>query len=70
MQLSLDEIVEVVEKMGFVFEEVGEECGVETFGGEEGGKGRVRWKEAEYGFDGRALTRNAYKAQVWVVRKM
>ncbi|KAF3042672.1 hypothetical protein E8E12_006658 [Didymella heteroderae] len=69
VQLSLDEIVTVVESMGFEFEDIGEECGVVTFEGAEGGKGKVRWTEAEYGFNGRALTRNAYKAQVWVVRK-
>jgi len=65
VQLSLDEIVAVVEEMGFVFEDLGEECGVETFEGK-----KVRWTEAEYGFNGKALTRNAYKAQVWVVRKL
>ena len=70
VQLSLDEIISVVEEMGFVFEHVGEECGALTFKGESGGKGMVRWTEAEYGFNGRALTRNAYKAQVWVVRKL
>lgn len=70
VQLSLDEIVAVVEAMGFIFEDVGDECGARTFEGEAGGKGKVRWTEAEYGFNGRALTRNAYKAQVWVVRKL
>ena len=70
MQLSLDEIVALVEEMGFVFEDVGEECGALTFEGEAGGKGKVRRTEAEYGFNGRALTRNAYKAQVWVARKL
>lgn len=70
VQLSLDEIVAVVEEMGFVFEDTGEECGALTFKGETGGKGKVRWTEAEYGFNGRALTKNAYKAQVWVVRKL
>lgn len=70
VQLSLDEIVAVVEEMGFVFEDIGEECGALTFGGEAGGEGKVRWTEAEYGFNGRALTRNAYKAQVWVVRRL
>ena len=73
VQLSLDEIIAVVEEMGFEFEDVPagaeEECGELTFGGD-GGKGKVRWTEAEYGFNGRALTRNAYKAQIWVVRKL
>jgi carnosine N-methyltransferase len=65
VQLSLDEIVAVVEGMGFVFEELGDECGALTFPDK-----KVRWTEAEYGFNGRALTRNAYKAQVWRVRKV
>ena len=64
VQLSLDEIVAVVEEMGFVFEDIGEECGELTFEG-----GKVRSKEAEYGFNVRALTRYAYLAQVWMVRK-
>jgi SAM-dependent methyltransferase len=64
VQLSLDEIVAVVEGMGFVFEDVGAECGELTFEGM-----KVRSKEAEYGFNVRALTRNAYLAQVWMVRK-
>ncbi|KAF2177219.1 hypothetical protein K469DRAFT_733031 [Zopfia rhizophila CBS 207.26] len=33
-----------------------------------GGK-NVRGKEAEYGFNARALTKNVYKAQTWVARK-
>ncbi|KAL6709946.1 hypothetical protein ACN47E_000731 [Coniothyrium glycines] len=65
VQLSLDEIVAVVEAMGFVFEDTGEICGEVTFEG-----GKVRSKQAEYGFNGRALTRNAYLAQMWVVRKV
>ena len=69
VQLSLDEIVAVTEEMGFDFEDVGEKCGELTFAGAEGGLGKVRWTEAEYGFNGRALTRNAYKAQVWIAKK-
>lgn len=64
VQLTLDEIVVVMEEMGFVFEDIGEECGALTFEG-----GKVRSKEAEYGFNVRALTRYAYLAQVWMVRK-
>lgn len=74
VQLSLDEIIAVVEEMGFVFEDVPagaeEECGELTFEDEKGGLGKIRWTEAEYGFNGKALTRNAYKAQVWVARKV
>ncbi|KAH7033567.1 N2227-like protein-domain-containing protein [Microdochium trichocladiopsis] len=38
-------------------------------GGGGGGLGKVRGKHAGYGFDERALTRNAYQAQAWVARK-
>ncbi|EUC42052.1 hypothetical protein COCMIDRAFT_39858 [Bipolaris oryzae ATCC 44560] len=65
VQLSLEEIVEIVEAMGFVFEDLGEECGGLTFEG-----GKVRGREAEYGFNVRALTRYAYFAQVWRVRRV
>jgi carnosine N-methyltransferase len=65
VQLSLDEVVAVVENMGFEFEEIDERCGnislVEK---------KVRWKEAEYGFNRKALNRNVYKAQAWVARKV
>ena len=63
-QLSLDEIVSVVESMGFEFLEIDEQCGNISLEGK-----KVRWREAEYGFNGKALTRNAYKAQAWVARK-
>jgi hypothetical protein len=65
VQLSLDEIIAVVKEMGFTFEEIGDECGDLTFHDK-----KVRSKEAEYGFNGKALTRNAYAAQVWVARKL
>ncbi|KAF2624475.1 N2227-domain-containing protein [Macroventuria anomochaeta] len=65
VQLSLDEVVAVVEEMGFEFEDIGNECGALTFPDK-----KVRWTEAEYGFNGKALTKNAYKAQVWVARKL
>jgi len=64
VQLSLDEILAIVEEMGFEFQDPGEQCGLLTFEGQ-----KVRWKEAEYGFNVKALTKSAYKAQVWVVRK-
>jgi hypothetical protein len=64
VQLSLDEIIVVVKHMGFEFEDIGEECGELTFEGE-----KVRSKEAEYGFNGRALIKNAYAAQVWVATR-
>lgn len=65
VQLSLEEIVDVVEEMGFEFEDLGDECGDLTFEGK-----KVRSKEAEYGFNRRALTRYAYLAQVWIVKKV
>ncbi|TPX07582.1 uncharacterized protein E0L32_010681 [Thyridium curvatum] len=71
VQLSLEEVVAVAEAMGFEFVEQEWDtdkesvCGVPTF---EGGS-KVWSKEAVYGFDDRALTRNAYSAQFWVARK-
>ena len=64
VQLSLDEIISVVEAMGFTFQDIGPECGQPTFDGN-----KVRSKEAEYGFNVRALTRHAYLAQVWMTKK-
>lgn len=64
VQLSLEEIVTVVEDMGFVFEDMGGDCGDITFEGRS-----IRSKEAEYGFNRRALTKNAYLAQAWTVMK-
>lgn len=64
VQLSLDEIIAVVEEMGFQFEDLSDECGDVTFPAQ-----KVRSKQAEYGFNGRALTRNAYLAQAWLVSK-
>jgi hypothetical protein len=64
VQLSLDEMLAVIEEMGFEFEDLGDECGALTFPNK-----KVRWMQAEYGGNVRALTRNAYKAQVWVARK-
>ncbi|KXJ93431.1 N2227-like protein-domain-containing protein [Microdochium bolleyi] len=81
VQLSLDEVVLVSERMGFEFEDLpspastqaeGEHvCGVPTFPDAAPGSGlsRVRGRYAGYGFDERALTRNAYQAQAWVARK-
>jgi carnosine N-methyltransferase len=70
VQLSLAEIVAVVEGMGLEFLDMevvatGDECkGEVTIPGK-----RVYGVEAVYGFDERALTRNSYQAQFWVVRK-
>lgn len=66
MMLSLEEIVTVVEEgLGFEFLDVaGEECGEITLEGK-----LVRGMEAAYGFNDRALTKNAYQAQFWVAQK-
>lgn len=76
LQLSLDEVVALAEGVGFEFEEErrrDEEglCGGEVVvgEGEEGGGGKVRGREVPYGFDERALSRNAYLAVNWVARR-
>jgi carnosine N-methyltransferase len=50
--------------MGFEFLEIDEQCGKISLEGK-----KVRWREVEYGFNGKALTRNVYKAQAWVASK-
>ncbi|KAL8403874.1 hypothetical protein RB594_008936 [Gaeumannomyces avenae] len=65
VQLSLDEVLRVVKAMGFEFVPVPEECGDLTLEGE-----LARGRTAVYGFDDRALTRNAYQAQTWAARKV
>jgi hypothetical protein len=64
VQLSLNEIVALVEEMGFTFEDVGDVCGSLTFEDK-----KIRSTEAGYGFNGKALTKNAYAAQVWVATR-
>lgn len=64
VQLSLDEIIAVIEEMGFILEDIGDECGDLTFKDK-----KVRSTESEYGFNSKALTKNAYAAQVWVATK-
>ncbi|KZL83574.1 hypothetical protein CI238_08944 [Colletotrichum incanum] len=65
VQLSLDEIVAVTKSMGFEYMDASEHCGNLTLEGE-----KVRGKEAVYGFNDKALTKNAYSAQFWVARKV
>lgn len=79
VQLSMEEIVHLVEGMGFEFVEMADVlggegraerlCGVrtESRGGE---SGKVRRKGASYAFNGRALNLNRYWAQGFVVRKV
>ncbi|ROT42390.1 N2227-domain-containing protein [Sodiomyces alkalinus F11] len=65
VQLSLEEIVSVVTAMGFEFVDAPEVCGHLTFEGQ-----KIRGREASYGFNEKALVKNAYQAQAWVVRKI
>ncbi|KAM0330625.1 hypothetical protein ACHAQA_003574 [Verticillium albo-atrum] len=64
VQLSLEEIIVVVKAMGFEFVDAPDSCGELTFEDE-----KVRGREAVYGFNERALVKNAYNAQSWVMRK-
>ena len=64
VQLTLEEIVQVTEDMGFEYLDTGASCGDLTLPGR-----KVRGMEAIYGFDDRALMKNAYNAQFWVARK-
>lgn len=73
VQLALDEIVAVAEAMGFEFLDVPARDDDDDDNGCRStvtlpGK-KVRGIEAVYGFDERALTKNAYDAQFWVARK-
>lgn len=65
VQLSLDEIVAIIQSMGFEFVDTSDACGEATFEGKS-----VRGKYAVYGFNERALTRNAFSAQFWVAQKI
>lgn len=65
VQLSLEEIVSVVTAMGFEFADAPEVCGHLTFE-----KQKIRGREAVYGFNEKALVKNAYHAQAWVMRKI
>lgn len=65
VQLSLEDIITVSEKMGFEFLETDEQCGVPTFD-----KPTIRSLEASYTFDHKALTKSAYNAQFWVAQKL
>lgn len=65
VELSLDEIVAVVEVMGFKFLETNEKWGEKTLEGKE-----VRGREARYGLNPRVLTKNSYMAQFWVAEKL
>ncbi|EGE03525.1 methyltransferase [Trichophyton equinum CBS 127.97] len=64
LQLSLDEIVDVCEHLGFEFLDTPSKCGAITLGGR-----KIRSKEVPYGLSDRSLSKNAYKAQFWVAKK-
>jgi hypothetical protein len=64
VQLSLEEIISVAEAMGFEFLDTPDSCGDTTIPGK-----KARGAYAAYGFNERALTRNAYNAQIWMARK-
>ena len=64
IELSVDEIVNLVEEIGFTYLETKEKWGKETLEGQ-----LVRGKEARYGLNSKLLTRNSYLAQFWVAEK-
>ncbi|KAF9894466.1 hypothetical protein FE257_007969 [Aspergillus nanangensis] len=64
LQLSLDEIVALSERIGFKFEETEATCGEITVTGT-----TIRGKEVAYARNGRGLSKNAYEAQFWQAKK-
>lgn len=60
IQLSLDEIIALAEKVGFRIEDTDERCGYPSVEGL-----KVRAKEVAYGRNPRGLGKNAYLAQSW-----
>lgn len=64
VQLTLEEIIDVTEAMGFQYVDAPESCGPLTFPDK-----KVRTMEAAYGMSPAALTKNVYRAQAWVARR-
>ncbi|KAH7308646.1 N2227-like protein-domain-containing protein [Stachybotrys elegans] len=64
VQLSLEDIVTVVEELGFRFLDTTDICGELTWPDRS-----LRTMEAVYSFDAKALTKSAYKAQFWIAQK-
>jgi 2-polyprenyl-3-methyl-5-hydroxy-6-metoxy-1,4-benzoquinol methylase len=64
MQMSLEEVINVSEKMNFEFLETDEKWGTITVPGK-----TVRGQELGYLFNKRAMRRNLYMAQFWVAKK-
>jgi len=69
VELSLDEVLNVAEKVGFELMPLGEAWGEDTFPEVVKWRGKVRGKLAGYSWDQESLSRNAYLAQGWVARK-
>ncbi|PLB48678.1 N2227-domain-containing protein [Aspergillus steynii IBT 23096] len=65
IQLSLDEIVALSERIGFRFEEMEASCGDITLP-----NCPVRGLEVAYGRNGKGLSKNAYQAQFWQATKL
>lgn len=61
VELSLDEIINILESMEFKFMQTNGNWGEVTLPGK-----TVRGKEARYGLNPRVLTKNSYMAQFWV----
>jgi carnosine N-methyltransferase len=70
IELSLDEVLRVAEKIGFELLPVEAKWGVDTFPEVEGWRGKVKGALAGYSSDEQSMSRNAYQAQFWVARKM
>ncbi|KAK2765115.1 hypothetical protein FQN54_008814 [Arachnomyces sp. PD_36] len=64
LQLTLDEIIRLSEALGFEFLETDPKWGDLTLPDR-----KVRGKEAPYGFNSKALSKNAYWAQFWAATK-
>ncbi|KAA8903169.1 putative trehalase [Sphaerosporella brunnea] len=69
IELSLDEVLRVAEKIGFELLPVDEKWGDDTFPDVEEWKGKIKGNLAGYSWDQESLSRNAYQAQFWVGRK-
>jgi SAM-dependent methyltransferase len=70
IELSLDEVLKVAEKIGFELMPVDAKWGEDTFADSIEWRGKVRGKLAGYSWDQESLSRNAYQAQFWVGRKV
>lgn len=75
LELSLDEVLVVAERIGFVFEKVGGKAANERDAFEDEGEewkrwaGKVKTWKAEYTTQKKSLRHNVYDVQYWVARK-